>query len=491
MRDHSRSIVKALLPVLFLGGACSHTIPQAPTKPAPPPISSAVPSFSAMNKEQPKAPLSQVPLQIKTDLTPVQNAIRDAIPERFTEAGHQLGQDFRWTFVRTGPPQVRIQDGLVAIHAEYKGDIEARGGARACRLDPVYSTLDAMGKLVLLQDRESVAFDFEPSQITAGLKPESDSRCNMFNIPVKDQLAELFALSEVKTALADAVQPDTFGIPFQRIWDDLEGPLAVPVAALNTRACYYGHPREMVLGPQKGTTQDTIITGVSRQMPAIAFEPACTEASPTTALINIGNPPPDSKPFAMQARIPVSYVNLSHQLQSKLFHQSIPLDGAGTETAVIERVNASDANGRTLLAVDTSGDLKGTIYYWGTPRLDDGGKSLSIPDLQMANESRTAIDSIRNGYWQMVDRELRDKLRQAATSDFSAQLDRMKQAITGKHTTGNMTMDILVTGQQPDQVQSTPQGLMATVLLLGTASANGHVVVEKNIAKAPMKQEPR
>ena len=40
----------------------------------------------------------------------------------------------------------------------------------------------------------------------------------------------------------------------------------------------------------------------------------------------------------------------------------------------------------------------------------DGG--LSVPDLQMANESKSAIDSIRIGYWQLVDRELNQKLRQ-------------------------------------------------------------------------------
>lgn len=490
MQHHSR-FMTALLPVLLLGAACSHTIPQSSTKPVPPPINSAVPSFTAMNKEEPKAPLSHMPLLIKTDLTPVQSALRDAIPERFTEAGHPLGNDFRWTFVRTGPAQVRIQDGLVAIHADYKGDIETRGGARACRLEPVYTTLDATGKLVLLQNRESVAFGFEPTQVTSGLKPDSDARCNMFNIPVRDQLAELLAISEVKTALAEAVQPDTFAIPFQRLWDDLKGPLSVPVAALNTRACYYGNPRELTLGQQKGTTQDTTITGVARQMPAVTFEQACTEAPPTTALVNLGNTPQDSKPFMMLARIPVTYANLSHQLQSKLFHQSIPLDGGGTESAVIDRVTATDANGRVLLAVETSGDLKGTIYYWGTPHVDEGGKSLSVPDLQMANESRTALDSIRIGYWQMVDRELKNKLRQAAITDFSAQIERMRQALTGKHTSGNMTMDVLVTGQQPDQAHSTPQALIAIILLQGTASANGQVVVGDHVAKAPFKQEAR
>lgn len=489
MKIGSRSIIPALLPIVLFGGACTHTIPQAATKPVPPPISSPVPSFAAMNKELPKAPVSQTPLQIKVDLTPVQNAIRNAIPERVTEAGNPLGKDVRWTFVRNGPPQVRVQDGLVAVHADYTGNVEARGGTSACRLDPVYTTLDAIGKIVLQQNRESVAFGFEPSQVTTGLKPESDSRCNMFNVPVKDQLPELFAISEAKTALAASVKPETFSIPFQRFWDDLAGPLVVPVSTLNTRACLYGNPREMILGPQKGTTQETMISGMVKQMPVVDFEQACAEAPPTTALVNSGPVPGDSKPFVVLAKIPISYTNLSHQLQSKLFHQTIFLDSAKSETAIIERVTATDANGRVLMAVETSGDLKGTVYYWGTPRLEDGGKSLAIPDLQMANESRTAIDSIQVGYWQLVDRELKNKLRQAAVTDFSAQVDRMKQAITGSHSMGNVTMDILVTGQQPDQAYSTTEALVATILFQGTASAKGHLVIEERAAREPVKQE--
>ena len=344
---------------------------------------------------------------------------------------------------------------------------------------------------MLLQDRESVAFAFEPTQVTVGLKPESDARCNMFNIPVKDQLPELFSVTEGKTALAESVQPETFSIPFQRLWDDLGGPLSVPVSALNTRACLYGNPREVLLGQQRGTTQETIISGMARQMPVISFEQSCTEAPPTTALVNSGTPTPDSKPFMILAKIPLAYTTLSHQVQSKLFHQSFNLDSAGSDSAIIERVTATDANGRILLAVETSGDLKGTIYYWGTPRLDDNGKTLSVPDLQMANESRTALDSIRVGYWQMVDRELKNKLRQAIATDFSPQIDQMKQAISGKHTVGTMTMDILVTGQQPDQAHSTPQALVATILLQGTASAHGNIAVEDNGPRALSRQESR
>lgn len=489
MTHHVSYSFRLLLPALLLAG-CSHSIPTSSTKPVPPPLTSAVPTFPAQTKEDSRAPMSQVPVQIKTDLTPIQAAIRNAIPEKITEAGHPLGQEFRWTFVRNGPPDVHIQDGLVAIHAEYKGDIESRGSARACRLDPLYATIDAAGKLTLVQNGDALAFGFEPTQTSVRTKPDSDARCNMFNAPVSEQIPDLFGLPEIKTALAEAVHPQGFGIPLQRIWDDLGGPLSMPIASLNTRACMYGNPREMILGGQKGTAQETVISGTAKQMPFITYEPTCTEAAPTVALVNSGAFPSDNKPYTLVARIPLSYQQISHQLQSKLFHQSLPLDNA-SETAVIERVSASDANGRALVTIEMTGDLKGTIYYWGTPRLEEGGRTISVPDLQMANESKSAIDSIRIGYWQLVDRELSSKLRQAMVVDISPQVDRLKQTVTGTHRSGGTTMDILITRQQPDHVRSTPQGLTATIMLEGTANATGQITLEEQSPRAQLREQGR
>ena len=483
----------SILPMLFAGlllGACSHSIPTSSSKPVPPPLTSAVPTFPAQTKEDARAPISQVPVQIKTDLTPLQTAIRKAIPERITETGHPLGQEFRWTFVRNGEPDVHIQDGLVAIRAEYKGEIESRGSSRACRLDPLYASFDATGKLTMVQQGDALSFGFEPTQTAVTTKPDSDARCNMFNVPMSEQIPDLFGLPEIKTALAEAVHPQEFAIPLQRIWDDLGGPLSIPIASLNTRACMYGNPREMVLGGQKGTTQETIISGTAKEMPFITYETTCTEAAPTVALVNSGSFPPDNKPYTLVARIPLSYQQVSHQLQSKLFHQSVFLD-TPSETAVIERVSASDANGRSLVAIDMTGDLKRTIYYWGTPRLEEGGRTISVPDLQMANESKAAIDSIRIGYWQLVDRELNNKLRQAMTVDISSQVDRLKKTITGTHRSGGTTMDILITRQEPDHVRSTPQGLTATIMLEGTANATGQINLEEQSPRALLRPEVR
>jgi hypothetical protein len=146
---------------------------------------------------------------------------------------------------------------------------------------------------------------------------------------------------------------------------------------------------------------------------------------------------------------------------------------------VIERVTASDVNGRTLLAVETSDAVKGTLYYWGTPQLEHEGNTIAIPDLQIANETKMALEEIKSGYWQMINDELLPRLRQASTIDFAQRIGTMKQALSGQHKSGGLAMDLLLAKQEPGQVVSTKDALVADVLLEGTASATGRLPVKQ------------
>jgi hypothetical protein len=148
-------------------------------------------------------------------------------------------------------------------------------------------------------------------------------------------------------------------------------------------------------------------------------------------------------------------------------------------TLLIERVMASDVTGRTLLAVDTSGDVKGTLYYWGTPQLEHEGNIVTIPDLQIANETKIALEEIKSGYWQMVNDELQPRLRQASTIDLAQRIGTMKQALSGQHKSGALAMDVLLAKQEAGQVVSTKDALVADVLLEGTASASGRVPIKQ------------
>ncbi len=130
------------------------------------------------------------------------------------------------------------------------------------------------------------------------------------------------------------------------------------------------------------------------------------------------------------------------------------------------------------------GNLSGTIYYWGTPQFE-GGTVLAIPDLQMSSESKTALDSIKVGYWQIVDRALKEKIRRAAMVDLAPQIGKMRSVMTGQHKIGDMTMDIKVERQQTERAYSTPQALVVDIILEGTASATGPLALETGREQPP------
>ena len=193
--------------------------------------------------------------------------------------------------------------------------------------------------------------------------------------------------------------------------------------------------------------------------------------------------------------MPVPYAVLNQQLQDQLFHQEAKLPTTFGSTLTIERVLASDVNGRTLVSVETSGNVEGTLYYWGAPQLEHNGDVITIPDLQMANETKTALEEIKTGYWQMVDDELRPRLRQATTIDLSQRMGNMKSALSGQHKSGGLAMDLLFAKQEAGQVMSTKDALVADVLLEGTASAMSRLPVKQAartdvIEKSPVEIAP-
>jgi hypothetical protein len=162
-------------------------------------------------------------------------------------------------------------------------------------------------------------------------------------------------------------------------------------------------------------------------------------------------------------------------LQEKLFHQPMKVGG---DDMVIEQATASDSSGKVLFTIRTAGNLNGRIYYWGTPRLDGAGSMLTFPDLQMASESKTMLDNIKVGYWQQADQSLRDKLQRAARVDLSDRIAKMQSAITGTHTSGEVTTVMTMAQQQPQRAYSTPGALVADILFEGTARVTAPVAME-------------
>jgi len=461
--------------------ACSHTIPEYAAKPVPTKLTQSVPSAAVPAAP---APDSRLPVALTVDLMPLQKALAGAVPDRFSEADHPLGVDYRWTMVRDGDPDVSIQDGLVTVRSTYRGDIEARTVARGCRIDPIYPIVDTTAQLTLRQEGDFLVFGLSNPQMTMGTKPESDTKCNMFNIPVKDQLPELLNKDALVRQMTQAVERGAFKISLHDIWTRLQGPMALTVVPMNTQLCLYGKPGEMTVGQLKGSQQQTTIPILVKESPTAIVEDQCrktTAASPIK--VAAGSVANDGQPYKVLTSVGVPYSLLNQSLQNKLFHQQLALGGFVKDNIVVERVTASDASGRVLVTVETSGDVNGKIYYWGTPQIDSSGPIMTIPDLQMANESKAMLDEIKIGYWQRIDQQLKDKLQTAATLDLSDRLGKIRSAMTGQHKTGDLTMDMLMGKQHPQRAYSTPAGIVADILLEGTASAAGRVPIESAPAR--------
>ena len=119
-----RWLLSMRVPVDRAAGCSENKIPKSYQKPTPPPLVSETPSFDPLKQPMSQPVESKLPFIITTDLTPLQQAIKTAVPEQITNARHRTPGDGRFDFVRDGEPQVSIQDGLVAIRANYWGTVD-------------------------------------------------------------------------------------------------------------------------------------------------------------------------------------------------------------------------------------------------------------------------------------------------------------------------------------------------------------------------------
>ena len=471
-----------LMPVLILAG-CSHTIPVTDRSPQPPAqIGQTPPTIAPLSTtgKHMQAPESMLPITLTTDLTPVQRTIQAAVPERFTDENHSLANNYHWRFVREGEPQVHIQDGLVKYQAFYRGEIESTATG-ACRLDPLFPVLEGTGRLLLREQDQTLLVTMTDSRTSINLKPESDSKCNMFNIAVRDKLTELFNQEAINQHIGQSVEKAGHSIPIQLVWDKLQEPMTV--GQPNNRLCLYGKPQNFTIGSLKGPAQQTTIMGIARQTPVALYQTPCQNQTATLPLKvhtdNTAVATQQGQPYKILLSVPVAYAVLNQQLQDKLFHQEVNLPTTFGNRLMIERAVASDIEGRSLLSVEVSGGLNGNLYYWGTPRLEQEGNVITIPDLQMANETKMALDKVNAGYSQMVDAELQPRLRQAARIDLGQRIGNMKTALSGQHQAGGLTTDMLIGRQETGQVSSTHDALVTDILLEGTASATGRLPMEQ------------
>jgi hypothetical protein len=352
--------------------------------------------------------------------------------------------------------------------------------------------IEGTGRLSFKEQEQGLLVTLIDPRTMIDLKPESDSSCNMFKIPVKDQLAEILNRDSLTRRFSQSVDQAAYILPLGLVWERLQQPISV--GQDNMQLCLYGQAQEFIVGSMKGSADRTTITSVTKQTPIALNQAPCppfTAASPMKIHMDRSIvSTPEGQPYKILLTVPVPYPLLSQQLQQRLFHQEVKLPNLLGDSLLIEQVTASDGNGRTLLAINTSGNVNGTVYYWGVPRLEQDGNVISMSDIEMAAESKTALDQIKPGYWNMVDLELKPRLQKAANIDLSRQMGTVRSALSAQHKSGWLQLDLLVARQQAGQVISTQDALVTEVVLEGTASATGQLPLEQRLQGAQPQASP-
>jgi hypothetical protein len=489
-------LLLALLACPIVLFACSKTVPphQPQVSKMPPPSITLSPRSAqlpgtATEVPTPKATEAFLPVTLVGDLRPLQDVIKAAIPESLDEKDNPLGTDFRWTFIRQAEPSVKVENGQLIVHAEYRGTIEAKGAtSRGCRLDPLYPVLDWNAHLGVKQMADNLVVLPESPELVVGLKPESDDHCNMFSLPVKDQLTEVLNRNALREQIGQSIRDAQVIFPTSSLWAQLHGPYVAPISGRQSDVCIYPEPSELTFAPLEGTLQQAVLHATAKVYPHARVAQTCEtprigpqKISERAAMVRTG------RSFSMIALLPVPYQVVTDRLQRTLFHmeQALPEGGAfGKRTITIEKVSAGEAGGNLVVTVETRGYVNGPIYYWGTPQL--AGTVLTVSDLHMDNETRRMLDGQQRGLSNQVDAVLTPPVRQAIRIDLADDLSQLRTAIRGAHKSQDLVLDLTPAESQPQQVYAHPQGIMVGIKVDGAAKAEGRVMaVARSQSRGP------
>jgi hypothetical protein len=133
-----------------------------------------------------------------------------------------------------------------------------------------------------------------------------------------------------------------------------------------------------------------------------------------------------------------------------------------------------------LFTIAVTGYLNGSLYYWGTPALEDRS-TLTAADLQMALETRKMLDSIEPGLWNTVDKKLTPLVRQALRIGLNDVLAQIKTGLNGRHRKADLTVEMTVSQLEPTRTYSIQQAVVVELLGDGTAALNGRVKAQADL----------
>lgn len=488
---HSRNwktIISLYLLLIAIGtslSGCAHNIPAH--TPAPLPV--APPTLPQQE--------TVIPIELEADLTSTKAEIIKNIKEKagaFNNDDIELapGKHFRYTFklaeLGGGPlgkavtelnkklgitnPSVDLAGGEISIVARYGGDIESNFFP-GCHLKPVLPIINLSFRPGIEQQGSNFILGALDPNVVITTAENSDTKCgalgwgNLF-VDVEKNLKNGFNSPAIKNPIMSLIQKNNKVIPLKALSDPIEIDYQ-PFAHI----CLYTNPLEISQGKIQGNMNKATVDFLYRGFPAILVADKCPASTPVPISVKPNIILKNEEPFKVYVPVTVSYSSLSSLLTG--YYSKNKSISIGNWNFQVDKIEARDNGGHVQVAVTMSGDVNGTIYLWGTPKMRANNTILEFSDFYLALESKTILDSFKIGLAQLILGDFKNKVIPLTVFDLRNSISDARTALSKSHRIGDASLTLNVNpqlGQGADPIFSRPEGIIVNVMMQGSAKVS-------------------
>jgi hypothetical protein len=427
-----------------------------------------------------RPPRSVVFFQSEISLAPLRSALEQTLPAELADRRPlklgPLRAELHYHFERA-PVEVRVTNSSLAVDVTFAGPVEISGGSLHCHVDEARvrlrgaatPALDADGTLRFVIER------LLP-------EPQGPFVCGGIALPVGATLEAI--LAPLSTLITRGLRelPLPLGPLVGLGLHELAKPRAIDLPE-HTHLCLDLQPESLVLAPlEQGSSESDLRLRVGVDVAPRLTVGDCPPTRPmnrnprvlvrTVAL---------GEQFTVEAAVAIPYYELRARLAPLILGKRF---GESRHALTVERLELGDAEGRVLAQVTVRGALRGTLYLWGTPRVRerDGRLMLEVPDLDVAVETRSALERLKLGLWQLAGGNLPALLRRTLTLDVTDQVRGLERALSRSRVLTTEPRRLVLTTElrriEPGRARSIPGALVAYPLLVGMATLSSPEEVE-------------
>jgi hypothetical protein len=211
----------------------------------------------------------------------------------------------------------------------------------------------------------------------------------------------------------------------------------------------------------RGTTLSTDVALVMSPQVVVGDRPAA-DSTPLPRRV----PMPPGSGFRIQLLADIPYAAADSVLAERLVGKRLESHG---QSVTIRAAHLSGQGSRLVLAVDVRGDVRGTLYFVGTPVFDRGTQVLTVPDLDFSLETQDVLATA--AHWLLYP-SLRDQMTAAARFPLAERVAKLREHVDGaldRDLGSSVRLRGSVRSLRPVGVAVRPGSVAAVLVAEGTA----------------------